>query len=115
MTANEAHRAALVIIDGLMDAEPGTPEDALLRGLSDVVDAYEKRMYPIEPITPIDAIRFRMDQMDLQQKDLIPYIGSAPKVSEVLSGKRGLSKRMIQRLHEGMSIPLSLLIQTPTP
>ena len=61
----------------------------------------------------MDAIRFCMDQQGLRRRDLEPYIGSRAWVSEVLSGKRALSMRMIRALHAGLDIPLMVLVQEP--
>lgn len=75
-----------------------------------LVQQYETTAFPMEVPDPIDAIRFRMEQQDLQPRDLVPYIGPRSKVSEVLSGKRPLSLAMIRALHEGLDIPLKALI-----
>ncbi len=86
-----------------------------LEVLALLVQQYETSAFPIEVPDPIDAIRFRMEQQDLQPRDLIPYIGSRSKVSEVLSGKRPLSLDMIRALHEKLGIPLRALVKEPTP
>ncbi len=80
------------------------------RWLATILDAYGRRRYPIELPTPVEAIRFRMEQQGLKQVDLVPYIGSPSRVSEVLSGKRGLSLAMIRRLTT-LGIPAEVLIQ----
>lgn len=92
-----------------------TEETNELEVLGLLVQQYEQAMYPIDVPNPIDAILFRMEQQDLQPRDLIPYIGSRSKVSEVLSGKRPLSLSMIRSLHEGLGIPLAPLVKEPTP
>jgi HTH-type transcriptional regulator/antitoxin HigA len=74
------------------------------------VDAYEAQQFPIELSDPIEAIRFRMEQMGLERKDLEPFIGSRARVSEVLNKRRGLSLKMIRALHEKLDIPLEALI-----
>ena len=106
------HREALEALDRLLvhDPEPGTLEADELDLLALVVETYEKERFPIAPPNPVDAIRFRMDQAGLSRRDLVPYLGSKSKVSEVLSGKRSLSLRMIRRLHEGLGIPLEVLV-----
>lgn len=103
--------AALAIVDTLMSAAPGSPAGDRLELWSLLVDEYERRHHPIEPPGPLSAIRFRMDQQGLTQDDLVPFIGSKSKVSEVLSGQRGLSLAMIRRLHKGLGIPYEVLIQ----
>ena len=109
----EDYDSALARIDELMDADPGTPESDELELLVTLVELYEKVAYPIDLPDPIEAIKFRMDQMGLKQKDLIPYIGSRSKVSEVLSRQRPLSITMIRKLHEGLGIPADVLLREP--
>ena len=105
------YEATLDRIEQLMEAVPNTPEFDELDVLTTLVEAYEEKHYPIDLPHPIDAIKFRMEQAGLKQKDLIPYIGNKSKVSEILSGKRALSKQMIRSLHESLNIPLEVLIQ----
>jgi len=104
---------ALERIDALMDADPGTPDGDELELLVTLVELYEKVAHPIDLPDPIEAIKFRMEQMGLKQKDLIPYFGSRSKVSEVLSRQRPLSIAMIRRLHEGLGIPANVLLKEP--
>src|SRR3990172_4038821 len=93
------YKAALARINDLMDADPGTPEGDELDLLVTLVELYEKAKYPIDLPDPVEAIKFRMDQLGLKQKDLIPHIGSRSKVSEVLSRQRPLSITMIRKLN----------------
>lgn len=112
---NEAqHNEALAALETLIDADPeaGSAQAEELELLSVLIEAYENERCPIPDPTPTEAIRFRMDQMGLLQRDLVPYFGSRAKVSEVLSGKRQLSLAMIRNLHEGLGIPAEVLIQT---
>lgn len=109
---NEAdYEAALTRVDELMDAGPGTPEGDELDLLVTLVELYEKKVYPIGLPDPIEAIKFRMEQLELKQKDMIPFIGSRSKVSEVLSRQRPLSISMMRKLHEGLGIPAEVLLQ----
>ena len=108
---DQDYSATLQRIELLMEAIPGTPEFDELDVLTTLVEAYEEKYYQIALPTPMSAIKFRMEQLGLKQSDLIPYIGSKSKVSEVLSGKRALSKQMIRALYEGLNIPLEVLIQ----
>lgn len=105
------YQATLLRIEQLMEATPNTPEFDELDILTTLVEAYEEKHYQINLANPIDAIKFRMEQLELKQSDLIPYIGSKSRVSEILSGKRALSKQMIRSLHEGLNIPIEVLIQ----
>jgi HTH-type transcriptional regulator / antitoxin HigA len=102
---------ALEQITLLMDARDGTPEADKLEVLATLVECYENEHYPINLPDPIAAINFRMEQAELHQQDLIPYIGSLSKVSEVLSGKRSLTLRMIRSLHQNLGIPADVLLQ----
>ena len=107
------YAAALGRIEELFDAKPGTPEGDELDLLVTLVGWYEDEKFPMDLPSPVEAIRFRMDQQGLKPKDLVPYIGSAPKVSEVLSGKRQLSLTMIRKLVSGLGIPAEVLLQEP--
>lgn len=109
----EEYEATLERIEELMDAEPGTEEFDELELLAMLVDSYEAQTYPIDLPDPIEAIQFRMEQADLKQKDLIPFLGSRSKVSEVLSFKRTLSLTMIRNLHRELGIPAEVLLQEP--
>jgi len=104
---------ALDRIGALMDADPGTPEGDELKLLVTLVELYEKVAHPIDLPDPIEAIKFRMEQAGLKQKDLIPFIGSRSKVSEILSHQRPLSISMIRKLHEGLGIPANVLLKEP--
>lgn len=109
----EQYESALERINELMDAKPGTDEFDELELLAMLVDSYENQVHPIEPPDPIEAIRFRMDQVGLKQKDLVSLIGSRSKVSEVLSGRRTLSLAMMRNLHRELGIPAEVLLQDP--
>jgi len=111
-TDNE-YRSSMERLSFLMDAEPGTPEGEELELLSLLISDYENEHYPIALPDPIDAIKFRMQQQGLTQKDLEPLIGSQSKVSEVLNHRRPLSLSMIRNLHHELEIPAEVLIQKP--
>jgi HTH-type transcriptional regulator/antitoxin HigA len=98
---------------GLMNADPqlGSQDADELDLLALLIERYERKQFPIDVPGPLDAIRFRMDQQGLKKKDLIPYIGSASKVTEVLNGTRNLSLNMIRRLTDGLGIPADILIR----
>ena len=109
----EEHEQAMARVMGLMDADPqpGSQDADELDLLALLVERYERKEFPIDVPGPLDAIRFRMDQQGLKKKDLIPYIGSASKVTEVLNGTRNLSLNMIRRLTDGLGIPADVLIR----
>lgn len=103
---------AIARLSALMDESPkkGSESEAELELLALVIEDYERKIVPEVHVSPVDAILFRMDQMGLRKVDLVPYIGSISKVSEVLSGKRPLSLNMIRRLHKGLGISAEVLI-----
>ena len=105
------HERALERIEELFTAKPGTPDGDELELLLLLVETYEAKEYPIDLPDPIEAIRFRMEQANLKQKDLIPILGSKGKVSEVLNGKRELSLTMIRKLVNELGIPAEVLLQ----
>ena len=107
------YEAALAYVETLMDAKPGSPEEEELEVFALLIDAYEQAHYPIDLPDPIEAIKFRMAQQGLLQRDMAAYLGSQSRVSEVLNRKRPLSLSMIRALHEGLGIPAEVLLQEP--
>jgi len=104
------HRSALREIERLWAARPGTPEHDTLEVLATLVEDYEDKHQPVYPPDPVAAIRFRVEQLDLDRKALEPSIGSRARVSEVLSGRRRLTLSMIRRLHKQLGIPADVLL-----
>jgi len=94
-----------------LDPEPNTPEADELEVLSLLIEKYEDKVFPLDMPDPVEAIKFRMQQRDFVQKDLVPYIGSASKVSEVLNRKRPLTLTMIRKLYHDFGIPAEVLLQ----
>ena len=101
---------ALKRLEVVFQAEAGTSDSDEMEILVALIEAYEQKYYPINAADPIEAIKFRMEQQGLTQKDLEPYIGSSGRVSEVLHNKRRLSLKMIKRLHDGLRIPYESLL-----
>lgn len=107
------YRAALKALESLMNARANTREGDRLDVLVTLVEAYERRHFPMDLPDAVEAIKFRMEQQGLTPKDLEPLIGRSNRVYEVLNRKRGLTLAMIHRLHVGLGIPAeSLLKQT---
>ena len=110
----EDYLAAMARRDELMEMEldENNPLSDELDALTAVIEVYENKHFAIDTsrVTPLDIIKFRMEQNGLTQQDMQQYLGSASKVSEVLSGKRSLSLTMIRKLHNGLHIPADLLI-----
>lgn len=104
------YKAALTRIDELMDVELGSPEGGELDVLADLVELYESKHEPMGYPSPVAAIEFRMEQSGLTPRDLIPFIGSRAKVSEILSGRRAITMPMARALHEHLGIPADVLL-----
>ena len=104
------YERALAEIEQLWGTAENTPEGDKLDILLTLVGAYEQAHYPIAPPDPVEAIKFRMEQMGLSRKELEPYIGKRGRVAEVLNRHRSLSLNMIRRLHTHLHIPLESLI-----
>lgn len=105
------YQAALKEIETLLESHPGTPEGDRMDVLVTLVEAYEARHFPIpEPDDPVQVLEYYMDSRGLKTTDLVEYLGSKERVSEVLNRKRGLSLAMIRRLHHGLGIPADLLV-----
>jgi HTH-type transcriptional regulator/antitoxin HigA len=109
---HEEYEAALAAIESLVDLDPvvGSAEADRLELLTLLVQDYEAKMFPLDAADPLEAIRFRMEQQGLSPRDMVPYLGSRAKVSEVLSGKRELTLSMIRALHSGLGIPADALL-----
>jgi|SRR5580700_4996813 HTH-type transcriptional regulator/antitoxin HigA len=107
------YKAALKEIERLIDlpARAGTQDGDRLNLLTLLVQDYEQKHSESRTLDPIEAIRFRMEQMNLTPRDLLPLLGSRSRVSEVLSGKRPLSLSMIRALQKGLGIPAKALLQ----
>ena len=103
-------RTAFQRLELIYQAPEGTPEADEMEILVTLVEAYENKHFPIGVLDPVEAIKFRMEQQGLTQKDLEPFIGSSGRVSEVLNHKRRLSLKMVKRLHDGLHIPYESLL-----
>jgi HTH-type transcriptional regulator / antitoxin HigA len=109
--AQADHRAALKEVEALMSARHGTRDGERLDVLVTLIEAYERKHFPMKLPDPIKAIRFSMEQKGLTAKDLVPMIGQINRVYEVLNGKRPLTLPMIRRLHRELGIPAESLIR----
>ena len=107
------YEAALKEIESLMGARRNSPEGERLDVLVTLVEAYERKHFPLELPDPIEAIKFAMDQQGLSVKDLDPMLGRSNRVYEVLNRKRPLTLKMIWRLHKELGIPAVCLIRPP--
>ncbi len=107
------YTCALNRIEALMDANADTVETDELELLTALVEMYEEKHYPMDLPDPIEAIKFRMDQLGLKQQDLIPFVGSRSKVSEILNRKKNLTLSMMRGLNTGLGIPAEVLLYEP--
>jgi len=105
------YKAALDRLELIFDAEPGTSEGDELELLSLLIDNYEKIHVPIDLPDPVEAILFRMEQLNYQPKDLAEVLGSRSRVTEILNKERKLSLDMIRKINKKMHIPTDVLIQ----
>ena len=106
----EQYREALKQVDALINSKPNTAEFELLEVISILVDDYENKHYAIEPLDPIEAIKYEMKEQGLKQKDLVQYFGSKEMVSQVLNRKRPLTLRMIKSLYQNFGISADVLL-----
>ena len=107
----EEYNEAMERLEVIFDAEVGTPEGDELELLSLLIDNYEKQHFPIDLPDPIEAIKFRMEQLNFKPKDLAKILGFRSRVTEVLNKKRKLSLDMIRRINRDMHIPTNTLVK----
>ncbi len=108
---DEEYTEALTRVEALMDAKPGSTKEEELELWSLLVERFEQERFPIDIPDPVEAIKFRMEQEGLRQKDLEAYFPGKNRVSEVLNRKRPLSLGMIRALHGGLGIPAEVLLR----
>ena len=106
------YQNALIRLELIFDAKPGTNHGDELEVLGMLIDKYERENFPIDFPDPIEAIKFRMEQMGYNQTDLANVVGLKSRASEILSKKRKLTLEMIRNLHTTLRIPTDVLIQS---
>ena len=106
----EDYNTSIHRIEVLWGAKKDTPQGDELDLLVTLVESYEMKHYPIAPPDPVDAIKFRMEQMGMTKADMVKYLGSQSRVSEILNGKRKLTLGMIKSLYKGLRIPADILL-----
>ena len=105
------YQMALQRLEEIFDAKPNSKEGDELEILSILIEKYESKNFPIDMPDPIEAIKFRMDQLGMKQKDLAEAVGFNSRVSEILNKKRKLTIEMVRNLSEKLRIPTEVLIQ----
>ncbi len=103
---------ALDRLENIFNSKKDSAEGDELEVLSILIDKYEEKNFPIELPDPIEAIKFRMEQLNYNQTDLAKVVGLKSRASEILNKKRKLSLEMIRQLHEKLNIPTDVLIQS---
>src|SRR5947199_4821664 len=106
----EDYKNALERVEKLWNAKPHSPENDELEILFTLIEAYERVHYPIAPPHPIEAIKFRMDQLGLKSSDLAKYLGYKSRASEILSGKRKLTVEMMRKMYRELGVPAEALL-----
>jgi HTH-type transcriptional regulator/antitoxin HigA len=101
---------SIMRIEALWGAKKDSVQGDELELLITLVESYEMKHYPIAPPDPVDAIKFRMEQMNMTKADLVKYIGSQSRVSEILNRKRSLTLKMVKSLYRGLKIPADSLL-----
>ena len=104
------YNLAIQRIEKLWGAKKNRPNGDELDLLCTIVEAYEIKHFPILPPDPVDAIIFRMEQMNMTKSDMAKYIGSQSRVSEILGRKRQLTLKMVKSLYKGLKIPAEILL-----
>jgi HTH-type transcriptional regulator/antitoxin HigA len=104
------YKNALKRVEVLWEAKPNTPKGDELEILSILIEDFERKKHPVFPPTPIEALKFRMEQMNLKKVDIAPYLGGKNRSTEVLQGKRPFTVKMIRELHKKLDIPAEVLI-----
>ncbi len=104
------YKEALALIERYFDAKSGTAEATIVEVLSVLVEKYEEEHFPIEAPDPIEAIKFRMEQLGLTRKEIADLLGGQNRVSEIFNGKRRLTISMIKRLHKDLGVPAESLL-----
>jgi HTH-type transcriptional regulator/antitoxin HigA len=105
------YQEAMNRLELIFDAKPNSKEGDELEILGMLIEKYEQEKYPIEFPDPIEAIKFRMEQLGYSQSDLANVVGLKSRASEILNKKRKLTLEMIRNLHESLNIPTNVLIQ----
>lgn len=108
--SEDDYQKALERLEVIFDSPIDSPEGDEAEILSILIEKYEDEHYPIGPPDPIEAIKFRMEQMDMKKSDLAKIIGYKSRVSEIFSRKRKLNLKMIRKLHDALKIPYESLI-----
>ena len=110
LKTEEDYEKALLRVDKIFDAPKDSREGDEAELLVLLIENYEKEHHPIDPPDPIEAIKFRMEQMEIKQKDLSKILGYKSRTSEILNRKRKLTLSMIRKLHEELNIPYEALM-----
>ena len=112
INSEKDYTKALKRLEVIFDSEPGSVNGDELEVLGILIEQYENEHFPIGLPDPIEAIKFRMEQMGYSQSDLANIVGLKSRASEILNKKRKLTLEMIRQLHDILKIPTDVLIQS---
>lgn len=104
------YKSTLKALEKVWNAKPNTKEGDVFELLVLVIEKYEKEHYPMPQLDPIEAIKYKMEENNMTQKDLVKYFGTKSRVSEVLNRKKPLTLKMIKSLHKNFGIPAETLL-----
>ncbi|MDR0792427.1 MAG: helix-turn-helix domain-containing protein [Chitinophagaceae bacterium] len=111
LKTNEDYEQAMCRLENLFDAKKGTAKGDELEILSLLIEKYENENFPIDLPDPVEAVKFRMEQLGLTQTDLAKVVGQKSHAGEILNRKRKLSLNTIRQLHKNWNIPTEVLVQ----
>lgn len=106
----EDYKKSIKRLEVLWGSKKNTPEGDELDLLATLIESYEMKHFPILPPDPVDAILFRMEQMNMTKSDMAKYLGSQSRVSEILTRKRRLTLKMVKSLYRDLKIPADILL-----
>lgn len=104
------YEKALAFVESRFDAKPNSEDARLLEVFAILIEKYEDEHFPIEAPTPVEAIKFRMEQLGMSTNDLVKIVGTRARVSEIFRGRRSLSLRMIKIIHNKLQVPTEVLL-----
>ncbi|WP_266364510.1 helix-turn-helix domain-containing protein [Tellurirhabdus rosea] len=110
--SEQDYQEAMKTVEALWSSPEGSSEADYLEVLAILIEDYEKKHFSLPDLDPIDLVKYQMEELGLSKSDVAPFFGGTNRVSEVLSGKRNLTLKMIREISRNLNIPPNLLIGT---